>query len=307
MALAAIQDTPGITAARLGDRLGVTDRAARRYVAILREAEIPVESAPGRYGGYRIGRGFRPPPLTFTLSEALGLTMAAVESHHGADDDAGRALRKLTRVLPATLATAVDAVRRSQTPAEVEAHADPTVVARLAEAAAARRRVRVRYTARAPFDTEVDPWAVVPRRGYWYLLCWSHDRQARRLYRVDRVLGVDLLDQTFALPDGLVPADAVEAHLSEGWELAVEVVIDAPPEQVRWWLPRQLGRLEPTPDGGTRLLGTTSTPDWYAVKLAEIGAPFRIVSPPELASEVIRLADRLRAAGQSSDGDDSVG
>jgi hypothetical protein len=97
-----------------------------------------------------------------------------------------------------------------------------------------------------------------------------------------------------------VPTEVVEEHLSEGWDLAVEVLIEAPPEQVRWWVPRQLGRLEPTADGGTRLLGTTSTPDWYAVKLAEIGAPFRVVAPSELAAEVSALADRLRRAARSS-------
>lgn len=73
------------------------------------------------------------------------------------------------------------------------------------------------------------------------------------------------------------------------------MVVEAPLEQVRWWLPRQLGRLEEVP-GGTRLVGTTSTPDWYAVKLAEIRAPFRVVSPPELGEEVRALGERLRAA-----------
>lgn len=296
LALAAIQDAPGITASELGQHLGVTDRAARRYVAILREADIPVESTPGRYGGYRIGRGFRPPPLTFTMSEALGLTMAAVESHHGANDPAGRALTKLTRVMPEGLAAAVDAVRQLTTPPQVEAETDPAVVARLAEATARDRQVTLRYRSRASFRTRVDPWAVVPRRGYWYLLCWSHDREARRLYRVDRISDVRIEDDAFERPQGLDAVATVEEHLSEGWELAVEVVIEAPPERVRWWVPRQLGRLEPMPDGGTRLLGTTSTPDWYAVKLAEIGAPFHVVSPPELVGEVRKLGERLQAA-----------
>ncbi len=309
-ALAAIQDHPGLTAADLGERLGVTDRAARRYVRILRDAGIPVESSQGRWGGYQIGRGFRPPPLTFTISEALGLTMAAVESHHGRDDAAGRALTKLTRVLPSGLAAAVDAVRASATaapPAGATDPADPAVVAHLAEAITARRRTRLRYRARSSFVTEVDPWAVVPRRGLWYLLCWSHDRGARRLYRVDRVSEVRPLDDTFVYPDDLDPVAAVEEHLSEGWELAVEVVIDAPVERVRWWVPRQLGRLEPTDDGGTRLLGSTSTPDWYAVKLAEIAAPFRVVSPPELAVELRGIAARLREAAQSDSRGGSVG
>jgi predicted DNA-binding transcriptional regulator YafY len=39
-----IQASPGITADPLGTALGVAGRAARRYVAILREADLPIES-----------------------------------------------------------------------------------------------------------------------------------------------------------------------------------------------------------------------------------------------------------------------
>jgi len=78
LVLEMIQNAPGISADRLAERLGISDRAVRRHVGILREAGIPVESTRGRYGGYRIGRGLRLPPLMFTPSEALGLVMAAL-------------------------------------------------------------------------------------------------------------------------------------------------------------------------------------------------------------------------------------
>jgi len=48
LALEAIQNVPGITATRLGERLGVTERAARRYVAILREARAHGDDDDGR-------------------------------------------------------------------------------------------------------------------------------------------------------------------------------------------------------------------------------------------------------------------
>jgi predicted DNA-binding transcriptional regulator YafY len=51
LALEVIQDNPGITARQLGERLGVSDRAARRYVAILREAELPVVAGAGGASG----------------------------------------------------------------------------------------------------------------------------------------------------------------------------------------------------------------------------------------------------------------
>jgi len=66
-ALELLQAQPGITAAQLAAQLGVTGRAARRYIAILREAGIPVESTRGPYGGYRLGRGIRLPPLVSAM------------------------------------------------------------------------------------------------------------------------------------------------------------------------------------------------------------------------------------------------
>lgn len=72
LALELIQGNPGITTDRLADKLGVSARAVRRQVGILREAGIPIESLRGPYGGYRVGRGLRPPPLMFSATEALG-------------------------------------------------------------------------------------------------------------------------------------------------------------------------------------------------------------------------------------------
>src|SRR5215468_10376760 len=107
LALEVIQNNPGITADRLGDRLGVTERAARRYVAILREAELPIDSVTGPYGGYQVGRSLRTPPLMFTAAEALGLVMAVLEGHRNAaepTDLVGGALAKIVRVLPERVA-----------------------------------------------------------------------------------------------------------------------------------------------------------------------------------------------------------
>src|SRR5918995_6295504 len=103
LALELIQGSPGITADRLADKLDVSERAARRYVGILREAGIPVESARGPYGGYRLGRGTRLPPVVFTEAEALGLVMAVLDGQPAAVDDddlVGSALVKVIRALP---------------------------------------------------------------------------------------------------------------------------------------------------------------------------------------------------------------
>ena len=47
LTLELVQASPGITADRLADKLGVSERAARRYVTTLREAGIAIESVRG--------------------------------------------------------------------------------------------------------------------------------------------------------------------------------------------------------------------------------------------------------------------
>ncbi|MBA2455635.1 MAG: HTH domain-containing protein, partial [Nocardioidaceae bacterium] len=136
LALELVQGSPGITADRIADKLSVSERAARRYVAILREAGIPIESVRGPYGGYRVGRGLRLPPLMFSATEALGLVMAVLDGHHDAGDPTdpvGRALGKIVRALPEPVAAQAEAVRRTTAlaPDRAAARPDPGTTAAL--------------------------------------------------------------------------------------------------------------------------------------------------------------------------------
>jgi predicted DNA-binding transcriptional regulator YafY len=298
----AIQDEPGITAERLAGRLGVSARAVRRYVDILRQADIPVESTRGQAGGYRMGRGTRLPPLVFSSDEALGLVMAVLDGHHAASDPAdpvGAAVAKLLRAMPQRVAEPADVVRRiaAAAPDRGAARPDPATTVALVRARLDGRCVRVHYRSESEreFATEVEPWAVVVRHGRWYLVCRSLRSGTVRTYRVDRVRAVEVLDRPFRLPDDLDPVAALEEHLAAGWEHPVEVLVDAPLERVRW-LPRTMGRLEAAADGRTRLVGTTSNLDEYARDLARLPVAFTVVDGAALRAAVATLGRRLADA-----------
>jgi predicted DNA-binding transcriptional regulator YafY len=303
LVLELIQNAPGITADRLADRLGLSDRAVRRHVTILREAGVPVESTRGRYGGYRIGRGMRLAPLMFTPTEALGLVMAVLEGHPaGEEDPVGQALGKIVRALPEPLARPADAVRRIPTRGWQVVVPDVEVTAELVQASDAGHRVRLRYGIDdvREWEIELDPWAVVVRHRRWYVLGWSHGKNARRVLRVDRVRHVEVLPERFERPADLDALAALEEQLSMGWRYDVEAVIDAPVEDCRHWLPRTFGRLEEVDAATTRLVATTDEPDWYAAQLANLPFPFRLVGSPEVREAMVVLGRRLLDATASA-------
>ncbi len=305
LVLEMVQNQPGIGAAQLAERLGLSDRAVRRHVSVLREAGIPVESTRGRYGGYRVGRGLRVPPLMFTSTEALALVMAVLEGHDAADpeDPVGSALGKIVRVLPEPLAGPVDAIRRVTARGWDVGVPDVETTAALVQASAARRRVRLRYRfgRGEEHEMDVDPWAVVVRHRRWYLLGWSHTRDARRVLRVDRVARVVTLGESFTPPADLDPVATLEEQLSQGWRYAVEVEIEAPLSDVEHWLPRSFGRLEALDERRTRLVATTDEPEWYAAELAGLPFDFRLVGSAEVRAAMVVVARRLSAAAGSPD------
>ncbi|MEU2561012.1 WYL domain-containing protein [Streptomyces longispororuber] len=303
-----LRTRPGATANELAAALGVTERAARRYIGILKEAGVPVESTRGPYGGYRLGRGTRLPPVVFTEAEALGLVMAALDD---SDELVGQALGKVIRALPEKLGRQA-ATLRDHAAAAPDPHSvrpDPAVTGALVAASAARRSVRVAYRSEAgnESENEVDPWAVVVRHGRWYLLCRSHRADAIRTYRVDRIGAVQETARTFAPPDGLDPVAVLEENLGTGWEYRTRVVFDAPLSEVAPWIRPPMGRLEASGDRCV-LTGSTGTPDMYAEKwLARMPFAFRVEGGPELRAAVAAVAARFAAAVNSGPAPDAPG
>ncbi|WP_422774943.1 helix-turn-helix transcriptional regulator [Plantactinospora sp. WMMC1484] len=298
-----LQARPGTTADELGERLGVTERAARRYVGILREAGIPVESVRGPHGGYRIRRGTRLPPIVFTEAEALGLVMAVLDGRPSAtdvDDLVGSALTKVIQALPETVGRQAATLREyaSAAPDRYSYRPDPAPTSALVAAVALRRSVLVSYRRESgdEWQAEVDPWAVVVRHGRWYLLCRSHRADAIRTYRLDRIQAVQQTGHEFEPPDDLDPVAALEENLGTGWEFDTRVVFDAPLAEVAPWIRPAMGRLSPSGDG-CLLVGSTSNPAMYAQEwLASIPFAFRVQGGPELRTAVTAVAARFAAA-----------
>lgn len=297
------------TVSDLAVRLGVDERTVRRYAAHLIDLEVPVESVRGRYGGYRLARTYRMPPLMLTDDEAVAVLLGLVVGQRAgllttSAAAAESAAAKLRRVLPQPLAGRLDALVQT-TAFTSDGHPlaapETEVLLLLAEAARHRRPVALRYTAADGQRSErtVQPYGIVAHSGRWYLTGHDSGSGEIRTFRLDRITAAQALPGSFDMPTGFDPAQHVLARLASApYQHLVSLRIHGTPEQVRPRFPAGLATLEPTnnSDGWVRVTMHAQRLDWIPALLAGIGLPFTIEQPDELRPLVDALGQELVAA-----------
>ena len=97
-----LQSHARLSGADLAERLEVDPRTIRRYIGTLKDLGVPVDSEPGRYGGYRLLPGYKLPPMMFTEEEALAIVLGLLVSRRAGLGEAAPAvegaLSKIDRV-----------------------------------------------------------------------------------------------------------------------------------------------------------------------------------------------------------------
>lgn len=297
-----LQSHARLSGPELAKRLEVDVRTVRRYITMLQDLGIPVESERGRNGSYRLRPGFKLPPLMFTEEEALALTLGLLAARGlglaVAAPAVEGALAKVERVLPLTLRARVQAVQETlifDFPAS-GAMPGSQIVIMLSTAVQQRRRVQMRYSSWKSERTEraVDLYGLVYRNGYWYATGYCHLRKGLRLFRLDRVLHAEMLDDIYELPEDFDSLEYVSRSLAtmpSTW--LVEVLLETSLEEARQMVPPALATLEQISEG-VLLRCYAGNLDWIAHFLASLRCSFVVREPPELRDELRRLAERIR-------------
>ena len=294
--LEVLQSRPSVTGPELAERLGVDRRTVRRYVSALQELGIPVAGERGVGGGYRLGAGYRLPPLMFDDDEATALVLGLHAVR--AQPAAARALVKVQRVLPDRLRGPAEALTRvaTSTGAPTPATA-PGALLELGDAIARGRRVLARSTRHDGEERrrELSPYGLVAHGDRWYLVAHDHARDAVRTFRTSRLHDVRLGGPATPPPAGFDPAAHVRRSLAEvPWAWTVVVTLDLPAEEALARVPPTLGVL----DGATLTLRAERL-DWAARFLASLDCAFDVHEPEELRDALRTLADRLAQASMS--------
>jgi predicted DNA-binding transcriptional regulator YafY len=292
-----------LSSAELTRRLEVTQRSVRRYITMLQDLGIPVESERGRHGGYRLRPGYKLPPLMFTNNEALAVTLGLLNADRiglASNEPAVEgALAKIGRVLPDSVHAQVQSVQRSTVLDDVpdgERTAVDTVLA-LSKAVQQQRRVWIRYIPPAQAETTrtIDPYGLVLRDGHWYAVGWCHLREASRVFRLDRIADYRVLSSTFERPAGFDAREAVLRSLSHRFdEPEVELLLRTTPDNARNWVSVVSASLHETEDGVVMTCNVGSL-TWLALHIASMPWAVEVRRPYQLIEELQALSARLAA------------
>lgn len=291
------RDWPGHV---LADRLGITERTVRRDVDRLREVGYRVTSTRGTDGGYRLDPGAAMPPLLFDDDQVLALSVAlqtVPASGAGLAESAQRALVTIRQVMPGRLRARLDAL--DLTTVTAAADVDPSVLLAVGEAIRRREELRFDYgpgTEPHAESRQVQPHHLIARRGRWYLLGWSRERDDWRTYRVDRIRPRVPTGPRFELrpvPGGDVGA-FVESRFRGGgltWPCVGHAVLDLPAAEVAPFVGE--GTVEPLDGNRCRVeLGAWSWPA-VAAALLRFDAELSDVEPAELRDAFAAIVRRL--------------
>jgi predicted DNA-binding transcriptional regulator YafY len=183
-----------VTAATLAQRLEVSERTIYRDMADLQATGVPIDGEAGV--GYLMRDGFDLPPLMFSRDEIVALVAGArlVRAWGGAAmaRAAEEALVKIEAVLP-------EAERRRAGQIEIHAVA-PEMTAdvreridRIENAVEKRNRLLISYldVEGRPTERVVRPLGLWFWGKVWTLVAWCELRDDFRMFRLDRIAGLD--------------------------------------------------------------------------------------------------------------------
>jgi proteasome accessory factor C len=193
---------------------------------------------------------------------------------------------------------AADPSRRVSVAVDTEQSGSTEIRTALAE----RRAMSLRYLVPSRDEvTErtVDPIRIIAQDGRSYLEAWCRRAEDVRLFRVDRIVGAQVLPEAASVPEHARTRDLTEGLFRPSPDDTV-VTVQVTPEG-RWladYVPYE--SVTELAGGGLRVVLRTPDTRWVARLMLRLGGSGQVVDPPELADEVRSRAAALLAAHRAA-------
>ena len=225
-------------------------------------------------------------PLRLAVDEASALLIALrmLADVPGLEDRSA-----LSRLIAKLEAAAGEAAGPStQVAVQVDRPSGDEAVAQIRTALAQRRRLHLRYYVPGrdeATERDVDPMRLLVVEGRTYLEGWCRRADGVRLFRLDRILGLQLLDDPAEVPADAQPVD-VDQGLFRPSDDDVHVVLEV--SAGGRWVAEYYPTESVTELGDGRLRVQLRTPDtqWVRRLALQLGEDGRVVEPAELWAQI---------------------
>lgn len=285
-----------VRAQDLAARFEISERTVYRDIDALCEVGVPLVGMPGE--GYRLMDGYHLPPIMFSEAEARALYLAiamltGLTTPGPTQTAAHAALDKIRAILPRATRSQVEALQAIlgfHTVARSPLNLDDALFVRLQEAIHTRRLVHLRYHAQHSNDIterDVEPLQLVYVDNTWILHGYCRLRQAPRNFRLNRIDGLTVGEETFA-------PRAVAPHRSAEDVQHVLVRFDA--DVARWVRERQhftFVEEQVEPDDTVLMRYAVASLGQIKGWLLSWGAQMEVLEPAELREEIAQTAAAL--------------
>ena len=237
-------------------------------------------------------------PVRLGSSEASALIVALRALREGSPDASHE-------VIDRCLAKLEEAAATGTAPPQVEVHLAGSDTARrnaavLADAIAGNRQARLDYYVPTRDETTrrtVDPLELLNAEGHDYLDAWCHLAGARRLFRLDRMHAVELVDEP-RQEHALSPRDLSEGLFEPGPDDVVAVVhLERYTRWVADYYP--VDSVEELGEGRLAATLRVGDPRWLVRLALRLAPAVTVVEPPGLREEVARTAAAALALYQT--------
>lgn len=202
-----------VTAPALARRFEVSKRTINRDIEDICKAGIPVVTTQGYGGGISIANGYKVDKTVFTKNELRDIFAGL----SGIDSISKRSAT--SSLLDKLSAEKQRIVADDMIMIDLASHYQASLVPKIdliKTAISAKRVLSFQYYyEKGEMERRIEPYHLVFKWSAWYLFGFCLDRQAYRLFKLNRLWNLHILDETFAARDVPREALALDERLSE--------------------------------------------------------------------------------------------
>jgi len=296
-----LQSQRVITAEQVADHFEISVRTVYRDLAALGEAGVPILAEPGV--GYSLMRGYHMPPVMFTEDEAVALFLSGEITERVADESLRTALRsallKVRSVLPHERHDYLNRLRdvvKVETPNSQQEENHQSFMP-LQQAVVRKQCVALHYNTAGRgtvTDRMVEPLGLVYYGHHWHLIAYCRLRLEIRDFRLDRIVGWQLVPERFSGHEDFSLKEFLAGVLSGMDSLPVTVIFHkAALDRMYREMPGTPLNQEPLTDHTVKVEMLAFSLHWLANWLLSFGTDMQVLEPLALQNTIAEMAGEI--------------